>query len=413
MKAVILAAGQGVRLKPLTNTRPKAMLQVAGKPILHHLLLELKKAGIKDAIIVVRYMKEKIIEYFKKNDLGMRLTFVEQNEKNGTAAAILTAEKNVNESFIVVAGDIVTEANLIKEIINAHKENRTNITIALKRVDNPNNYGVAEVVNGKVKAFQEKPKEPKSDLVNISVYCMESNVFNDIKKIKPSARNEYEITEILVGAKAVVPKGEWNEITYAWDLFKVNEYLLSKAEAQDEAIENSTVKGKVIMEKGAKVFDSYIEGISYVSENCIIGPGAYLRGFNSFGKNCEIAGSTTVKNSILFDNVKAKHLSYIGDSVIGENVNIAAGTQIANFRFDSNVINVLTEKGWVNSGRKKLGAIIGDNTKFGVLSSTMPGKLIGENCWIGSGAIINKNIDPNTHVLVKQVLTEYKERKEE
>src|SRR3990167_7454256 len=100
MKAVILAAGQGIRLKPLTNTRPKVMLQVAGKPILHHLLLEVKKAGIKEVIIVVRYLKEQIIEYFKQNDLGMKISFVEQGSKNGTGEAILTTEKFVNDTFV-------------------------------------------------------------------------------------------------------------------------------------------------------------------------------------------------------------------------------------------------------------------------------------------------------------------------
>jgi len=104
MKAVILAAGDGVRMKPLTNTRPKVMLQVAGKPILYHLLLEVKKAGIKDVVIVVRYLKEQIIEYFKKEDLGLKITFVEQGTKNGTGEAILTAEKFIDDTFVVLAG---------------------------------------------------------------------------------------------------------------------------------------------------------------------------------------------------------------------------------------------------------------------------------------------------------------------
>ncbi len=416
MKAAILAGGQGVRLKPLTNTRPKVMLQVAGKPILHHLLLELKKAGIRDAVIVVRYMKEKILEYFKDIDLGMRLKFVEQGEQNGTAAALLAVEKEMDDTFIAVAGDIVTEADMIKSVVEWHGKGtaETLITMAVKKVDNPHGYGVAEIANGKVKAFQEKPAKPKSNFANLSIYCMEPGIFHSIKKLKPNPmRKEYELTDLLVGAKTVVTDWYWVDIGYPWHLFAANEHLLGNMEARHDNVENSTVKGKIIMEKGARVFDSFIEGTAYIGEGSEIGPHACLKGFNSIGKHCSIGDSTTIKNSILFDNVNAKHLSYIGDSVIGGNVNFGAGTQIANYRFDESNINVLTERGWTNSGRKKLGAIIGDNTRFGVLSCVMPGKLIGENCWIGSGVIIGRNVEPNTHVFIKQELIFAKEKKEQ
>ncbi|MEM3432471.1 MAG: glucosamine-1-phosphate N-acetyltransferase, partial [Candidatus Bilamarchaeaceae archaeon] len=112
----------------------------------------------------------------------------------------------------------------------------------------------------------------------------------------------------------------------------------------------------------------------------------------------------TVKESVIFDEVDAKHLAYIGDSVIGRNVNFGAGTQLANFRFDEGNVNVSTERGWVNSGRRKLGAIVGDNVKFGVLASVMPGKLIGPNCWIHSGVVVNRNVPSGLYVFVQQQL---------
>lgn len=409
MKAVILAAGQGIRLKPLTNTQPKVMLQVAGRPILHHMLLELKKAGICEAVIIVRHMKEKIIEYFRRVGVGMHLTFVEQGEKNGTAAAILAAEERIGEEFVAVAGDIVTEAKAIKDVISAHEKG---VTVALKPVDNPQHYGIAQVrSDNKIGSIEEKPARPKGNLANLSIYCMDAGIFEEIKKIKPSGRGECEITDLLIGARAVISDAYWLDVGYPWHLFAANEYLLGRMDAQADMLENSTINGKVIMEKGARIFDSFIEGTSYVAEGTRIGPNTCLRGFNSIGRNCEIGDSTTIKNSVLFDDVKAKHLSYIGDSIIGNNVNFGAGTQIANYRFDESNVNVLTERGWVNSGRKKLGAVIGDNVKFGVLSCVMPGKLIGENCWIGSGAVIGQNIDPNTHVYIKQELSLAKEKK--
>jgi bifunctional UDP-N-acetylglucosamine pyrophosphorylase/glucosamine-1-phosphate N-acetyltransferase len=411
MKALIMAAGEGERLRPLTYTRSKVMLQVAGKPILHHLLLELKKVGVSEAVVVVRYLKQQIIDYFARNDIGIKLTFVMQGERKGTAAAILAAEDYFDDTFLVVAGDIVTEASVIENVINSHKKS---ITVGVKKVGKQSEYGIVELAaDGSIALIEEKPAHPKSDLVNISIYCMEPTVFDAIKTLTPSPRGEYEITDLLVGANAAICEGFWTDIGYPWHLFDANDWLLSRMQSETNgSIEKSTINGKVILEKNAEIIDSYIEGMSYIGEGTKVGPNACLRGNNSIGKNCEVGESTTVKNSILFDNVKAKHLTYIGDSIVGENVNFGSGTQLANFRFDENTINVLTERGWVNSGRKKLGAIIGDNTKLGVLSCVMPGKFIGNNCWVGSGAVVGQNIPPHTHVFIKQELVFAKEKKD-
>ncbi|MFH1520114.1 MAG: bifunctional sugar-1-phosphate nucleotidylyltransferase/acetyltransferase [Candidatus Micrarchaeota archaeon] len=409
MKGVILAAGEGTRLRPLTETRPKPMLYVAGKPLIYHLLTEAKKAGINEVVIVVRYKKEKIIEYLSKTDFGMKIKFIEQGPEKGTGAALLTVQKEIGDTFVVLAGDIVTEASVIKKVIDAHKGG---ITVGLKKVSNSHLYGVVELSGDKISLFEEKPKHPKSNLANISVYCMEPTIFSELKSVAKSERGEYELVSLFIGARGVVVDGYWQDIAFPWDLLDANEFLLSKMEVKTGHIENSTIDGRVIMEEGAKIINSYIEGCAYVGANTIIGPNAYLRGFNSIGQNCSIGGGTTLKNSILFDNVNAKHLAYIGDSVIGENVNFGSGTQIANYRFDGGHINVITERGWTNSGKKKLGIFVGDNTKFGILSCTMPGKLIGSNCWIGSGVVVKENLDSNNHIFVKQETIVTKEKKE-
>lgn len=401
MKGVVLAAGDGVRMRPLTATRPKSMLSIAGKPVLHHLLVEAKKAGITEAVIIVRRLKEQITSYFRNVDVGIKLKFIEQGKENGTAAALLCAKDEIKDTFVVLAGDIVTEASVIKGAMDAHKGG---ITLAVKKVSNPHEYGVVELSGDRVSLFEEKPKHPKSDLANLSVYVMEPTVFSEIESIGKSERGEYEIVNLFIGAKGVEVEGFWRDLAYPWDLFEANEHLLTKMEAKSEHIENSYIDGKVIMEKGARIINSHVEGSAYIGEGTTIGPNACLRGFNSIGKRCSIGNGTTVKNSILSDNVNAKHLTYIGDSVIGENVNFGSGTQIANFRFDGSHINVLTERGWVNSGRKKLGIFVGDNTKFGVLSCTMPGKLIGQGSWIYSGVVVNRNVPPGVKVFVRQTM---------
>lgn len=239
---------------------------------------------------------------------------------------------------------------------------------------------------------------------------MEPTVFSELKQLNKSPRGEYEIVDLFLGAKAVEVDGFWMDVGYPWHLFDANEFLLFRMGSGEKGgkIEDCTIKGKIILEDGAKIFNSYVEGISYIGTGSEIGPYAVLKGFNSIGRNCSIGGGTTVKNSIIFDHVNAKHLSYIGDSVIGEGVNFGSGTQLANYRFDEGYINIQTEKSWINSGRKKLGAIVGDRTKFGVLACTMPGKIIGHDCWVSSGVVVNQNIPSNTHVYAKNELKFFK-----
>ncbi len=409
MKAVIMAAGEGTRLKPLTNTRPKVMLPVAGRPILWYVVQSVKQAGIKEAVVIVRYLKEQIIDYFKQNEPGIKLTFVEQGDNYGTGAAILTAEKHIEDTFVVVAGDTIFDPEILRQVTAGHKGE---ITLAVKKVSNPHLYGVVELSGSTVSTFEEKPEHPKGDFANLSIYCMEPAVFSSIRAIPKSKRGEREIVHLFLGARAVKTDAFWMDIAYPWHLLDANEYLLGKLDAKTEHVENSTINGKVVMEEGAKIINSFVEGNCYIGKGSVIGPNAIIKGNVSIGANCNIGGATTVKNSILFDNVNAKHLSYIGDSVVGSHVNLGSGTQLANFRFDEGPISIQMEKkGWVNTGRKKFGAVVGDNTKFGVLSCTMPGKSIGENCWISSGVIVNQNIAPGTQVFIKQELTQYRAKK--
>lgn len=386
-------------MHPLTYTRPKAMLSVAGKPLISHVLSRLKEAGIKEAGIVVKYKKEMLIEYLKENNEGMKLTFIEQGEKDGTGAALMCAESYATEDFLMVAADNVCDSSLYKKVMESHKGGKT---IALKKVENPARFGVATLEGGKIKEFFEKPEKPPSDLANISVYVLPPSIFGELESLSASPRNEYEIVDTFKGANAVEVEGFWMDVGYPWNLFELNESLLADSEAKIETIENSTIKGKLIMGEGSRIIDSHIDGNVYVGKNSVIGPHSYIKGNVSIGENCNIGESTTVKDSILFNNVNAKHLTYIGDSVVGEGVNFGSGTQVANYRFDAANINVLTGRGWVNSGRKKLGAIIGDGVKFGVLACTMPGKTIGNDCWVGSNVNVTRNLNPNTKVFAKQ-----------
>ncbi|MEM2963602.1 MAG: sugar phosphate nucleotidyltransferase [Candidatus Anstonellales archaeon] len=402
-EAVVLAAGEGKRLRPLTYTRPKCMINLAGKPILRHVIENLKEVGVKRVVIVIGYKKERILEYFEKINLGIKIEFVVQKKRYGTAAAFLEARELVNGTFFGVAGDIITEANVFRKLANAHCGE---ITAALKRIENPEDYGIANLENGRIVSFEEKPKKPKEGLTNCSIYVFEPSVFKKMEMIKVSPRGEYEVTDLLKDGNAcgVEISDYWLDMGLPWQLFDANRFLLERLPARFGDVEGSIIRGKVYMEKDAKIISSYIEGPLYVGENSVIGPHSYVRGATSIGANCCIGDSTTVKNSIVFDSVNAKHLAYIGDSIVGERCNFGAGVQIANFRFDESNIKTKVNDVIVDTKRNKLGAIIGDDVKMGVLSSVMPGKMIGNGCWIGANVMVDENVDPNMQLSIKQEL---------
>ncbi len=402
MKAVILAAGEGTRMRPFTYSRPKALVQVAGKPILSHILAACKKAGVTQVCIVVRHLEEQIRSYVKEESQGLSITCVSQGKENGTAAALLAASNFLDDDTLVLAGDGLVDSSVLTQLIESHKKG---ITCGLTEVKNPSAYGVAIVKNELIERFEEKPAHPKSNLANTAMYVFDAESAQRAKQVKKSPRGEFEMTDLLVGARAVTIKGMWFDVGNSWNLFEANELLLKSMKAKTAGkVENCRIDGKLIIEKGATIVDSTIEGMVYVGADTHIGPHSFLKGATSIGKNCAIGDSTSIKNSILFDHVNAKHLSYIGDSVIGSNVNFGAGTQIANYRFDSGQISAQTEKGLIPTGRNKLGCFVGDNVKFGVLSCTFPGISIGDNAWIGPGTVVSKNVERNTHVYVKQTL---------
>jgi len=405
-KAVVLAAGEGKRLRPLTYTRPKCMIQLAGKPILAHVLENLKSVGVSEAAIVVKYRKETIIDYFSAHPVtGMKLSFIEQGGNYGTAAAFGYAEAFATDRFFGVAGDIISEPEALKKLAEGASGEAT---AALRAVEDAREYGTAVVKGGKISGFEEKVEKPKSNLANCSLYVFEPSIFRKIGDVKKSARGEYEIIDLLLGATAVEVGGFWLDMGMPWQLFLANEFLLSRLPEKKGRLENCTVKGKVIMEKDAVVHDSYLEGNIYIGEKTEVGPHAYIRGTTSIGRDCSIGDSTTLKNSIIFDHVNAKHLTYIGDSIIGSGCNFGAATQIANYRFDAGHIHAVVNDVVIDTRRNKLGAIIGDSTKMGVLCSVMPGKMIGDGCWVDAGVVVKENVERGTHLVLHQAITRRK-----
>ena len=397
MKAVILAAGEGQRMRPLTATRPKVMLPVAGRPLLEHLLDEVKAAGISEFIFIVGYCDKQVRSYFGSGEKwGVKIDYSEQRKQLGTADAIRMVSGVVDGSFMVVNGDVVVSRSDIKRLL---KNSRS--TMSVIEVTDPAGLGIVELSGNKVVGIYEKTRQPPSLMANAGLYLFTPEVFEAISKTEKSPRGEYEITDslrILMGGKSglnYIQLKSWLDLSYPWDLLEANEKMMASLKSQnlDQVEENVVLKGAVVIGKNTVIKSgTYIEGPVIIGDDCRIGPNCYIRPSTTIGNDCHIGAAVEVKNSIIMNGTDVPHLNYVGDSVIGEGCNFGAGTKIANLRLDEQNIHV----GDIDTRRHKLGAIIGDNVKTGINSSINVGTIIGNNSFIGPGVVVRGNILPNT-----------------
>ena len=415
MKAIILSAGEGSRMRPLTLTKPKTMLPVAGKPIIQYNIESLRDNGIKDILLIVRYKEEMVRAYFGDgSDFGVKITYATQEDFLGTANAISYGEDFIEDSLIVLNGDIILDNEIIYEIIKKYNYMKPDTLMVLTEVEDPSAFGVVEIEEGNIKNIVEKPKkeEAPSNLVNTGIYIFNKDIFEKIKKTELSERGEYEITDsvslqIADNKKVIGHKTnkDWIDVGRPWELIEVNEELISnlKTEIKGTIEDGVHIHGEIFLDEESIIRSGvYIEGNVYIGKHCDIGPNSYIRGNSYFGDHVHVGNAVEIKNSIVMENTNVSHLSYVGDSVIGSNCNIAAGTNIANLRFDNKPVKTKIKDIMMDSGRRKLGSIIGDSVKTGINSSFSPGVKVGHNSTIGSGVLLYDDVPSNTRVLVKQ-----------
>jgi len=401
MKCVILAAGEGNRMHPLTYTRPKVMLPIAGKPILEWNLLNARAAGLKEFIFVVSYKSEMVREYFGDGKpWNVKINYINQGKAMGTAHAIATVELFVSDC-IVLCGDTIFGTNDIKQIA------KKGTKIGLVKIDNATEYGIVELKGKHVVKIYEKMEHPLSNVINAGIYHFNKHIFDFIRKTEKSPRGEFEITDsinMLVEKESMegVFLKEWRDVVYPWHLLDANEELLKKLKTkiQGTVEKNVTVKGIVVVGKGTVIRSgTYIEGPVVIGDNSKIGPNCYIRPYTTIGSNCHVGNACEVKNSIVMDHSNIPHLNYVGDSIIGQHCNLGAGTTVANLRLDKNNIVVTLNGKKIDSKRRKLGTVMGDNVQTGINSIINVGTMIGNNVFIGLGAMAKGEIKPDTRIL--------------
>jgi bifunctional UDP-N-acetylglucosamine pyrophosphorylase/glucosamine-1-phosphate N-acetyltransferase len=389
IQAVIMAAGKSTRTWPLTLTKPKPLLKVMNKEIIKH-NLDALQGLVGEVIIIVGFKKEMIIEEIGLKYGKLKIRYAEQKTQLGTGHALKYVEKLIKGKFIVMGGDDIFSKKDIKACLR-HK-----YAVLGCKVEDPGRFGVFVVKGKEVKKVVEKPKKFVSDIANAGLYVFDKSVFKF--KLRKSQRGEYEIIDYinaLIKKERVVcenVKGRWLSVGYPWDLIEANSVLVSemKNDIKGKVEKNVIVKGKLKAGKGTKILSgTYIKGNVIIGENCLIGPNCYLRGNTSIGNGCHIGQAVEIKNSIIMDNAKVPHLSYIGDSVIGKNSNLGAGTITANLKHDNENVRSVVKGKIVDTGRRKLGTIIADDVHTGINTTIYPGRKI----WPGVSTLPGETID--------------------
>jgi UDP-N-acetylglucosamine diphosphorylase/glucosamine-1-phosphate N-acetyltransferase len=417
MKAVVLAAGEGVRLQPITATRPKHLIKVGGKPILEYCLDALKASGVTDVTIVTHYMGDAIRSFFGGGErLGLKISYVEQAELLGTGNAVSTVEPHVDGDFVLVYGDLLFAPEAMANVVQLYEAEKPSAVMAVVPVETPESYGIVEIAAGKkVKRIVEKPGsgEAPSNLANAGLYVFSNEIFGKLRQTKASVRGEWELTDaISLLAKdektvlaAEISKGDWLDIGRPWDLLEANGWALKRMEHKVYGtVENGAhLIGPVTVAETARIRSgAYIEGPAFIDEGSDIGPNCFIRPCTSIGKNVRVGNACEVKNCIVMDGTHVGHLSYVGDSILGERCNLAAGTITANLRLDDGPVKMLVKGEVVDTGRRKLGAILGDNVKTGINALLMPGVKVGVNSWVGANFTVHRDLPANAVALLKQ-----------
>ncbi len=359
MKGLILSGGKGTRLRPLTYTSAKQLVPVANKPVLFYAIETLVEAGITEIGIIVGDTRDEIKAAVGTGERwGIKVTYLPQEAPLGLAHAVKIAQDYLGDSrFVMYLGDNMIEESirpLVEEFSNG--DSNYNCQILLKPVSDPQSYGVAELDPAnpeRVIRLVEKPRQPVSDLALVGIYMFDKNVFQAVNSIKPSWRNELEITDAIqylvdtgFEVRPRLVRGWWVDTGKQADMLEVNRLILERLERSIEGMvdRDSSISGKVVVAKSAEIINSVVRGPAIIGEHCRI-VNSYVGPFTSINHHCTVTDSE-IEHSIILENSQILDISgRIEDSLIGR--------------------NVVVEKSPIKPKAYKL--LLGDNSRVGIL----------------------------------------------
>jgi len=408
MQAVILAAGESSRFWPL-NYRHKSLFYLMGKPLIYWCLKGIERIKEIKEVLIIQSAKEDVKECLKEFEFNFKIRFLVQKEPLGMGNALLQARDYLKDYFFVLNGDVLNSYEVLKLMLERFKEEKKPI-LAGQQTKTPEIFGMMELEGDRILRIVEKPKkgEEPSNIKVLGVYLLEHSFFEFYEGVKKhqydfeDALSEYMKENEVKLALLEKPEEETPAfLKYPWHLFNLRKYLFdnfleSKIEDSVEISKNVIIQGKVYIGKNTKIYEgAVIKGPCYIGENCIIGNNTLIREYTDLEKNAMIGAFCEIARSIFQEN-STTHSGYFGDSIIGENTKIGAGTITSNVRLDRGEIFAEVKGEKINTGLKSFGTVVGRNTFIGTKVNIMPGKFIGSNCIIYPNLLIKENIKDNT-----------------
>lgn len=387
MEVIILAAGRGARMRPLSDTTPKPMLPIAGEPMAARVADAAVTAGARKLVFVIGYRPDHVETYFGTEHRGVPVEYAVQETRSGTADAVLTAIDHVEGEFAVLNGDNVYDAANLSKLFDSVP------AVGYAPVASPEEYGVISTDDGTVTGIVEKPATPPSNLANTGAYAFPPSA-RDLLDVPESERGEQELTDVLerlihTDRVAAVEFDRWADIGYPWDLLAANERALDALDRDvaGDVHDDAVLRGAVVVEPGGSVDAGVvIDGPVLVRAGAHVGPNAAVRGPAVIGEDASVGHAVEVKRSLLLRGANANHLSYVGDSVVGPDANLGAGTITANLRHDATTVVAGADRH--STGRRKFGAVIGPGAKTGINTSLNPGVVLSAGARTDPGDVV-------------------------
>lgn len=393
--AVVLAAGEGNRLRPLTHNRPKPMLPAANRPVLEYVFDALIDAGIEAITVVIGYKRNRVQEHFGPTYRDVPLEYVAQEKQLGSGHALLCAESAVDEPFMLVNGDRVIESGLVQDVI-AEFETYPDAAATLGVLEHRDarRYGAVALSEGRIEKLVEKPDSDDYRLINAGVYAFRTSIFGAIKETE-RRDGELQLTDTLGGliddgedVRGVRVDGLSPHATYPWDLLTVTREILARGRVD----EPERGQGVWVDDTALVHDDATLQAPVVVGPDCEVGPGAVVGPNVALGRNVTVEANATVERTVLDSDTRVGPGSTVLDCVTGEDVTLGAGSVVpggpADVRVDTRVFE-----------NRQLGAVVADRVTAGGMVGFEPGTLVGPGARLHTGARVRGEIAVDAEVM--------------
>jgi len=395
-KGVVLAAGEGTRLRPLTYNRPKPMLPAIHRPILEHVLDALIDAGIHELHLVVGYKQDRVQDHFGPEYRGQPLNYIRQEKQLGSGHALLQAQDQVSGEFLVVNGDRVIDQNIVTDVVDGVTtvDSEPIATLGVLAHSNVSQYGAVVMQDGEITNLIEKPPSNDYHLLNAGVYAFSDEIFDAIERTSwPSG--ELALTDTLQklidddeAVYGIETSGLWIDATYPWDLLDVTHELL-----YDEHVNLPESADSVWIAESANVHESAVlQPPVVIGPDCEIRPGAVVGPRTGLGQNVTVGANAVVRDSVIDCDTRIGPTVTLTDCVTGQDVHIGGGSVVPGGPGDVHVNDRIFKE-------ERLGGLLADRVRVGGNVSLAPGTLVGPRARLHSGVTVSGTIEEDTEVL--------------